>query len=181
MLNQIILPNNRSYTFTYTVYGEIDKVILPTGGYERYGYSQIAPLDSDQAGTLYSQTNRGVTSRYESATGLAVDEKLWQHSVTTPSGEYWVTATDPNGARSERKLTKSAGSPGFGFDDARTGRSSEERVFTSTNQMWRRTLTQWDMTTTSSGATRDPRPIKQVQILLDTGGSALATRRHNGV
>jgi hypothetical protein len=40
VLYQIQLPTGQAYTFTYNEYGEIDKVQLPTGGYERYQYQQ---------------------------------------------------------------------------------------------------------------------------------------------
>jgi hypothetical protein len=42
VLHQIVLPNNLTYTFTYNVYGEITKMVLPTGGYERFIYAQIS-------------------------------------------------------------------------------------------------------------------------------------------
>jgi hypothetical protein len=42
VLYQIVLPNNQSYTFSYNQYAEIEKVIYPTGGYERFVY---APID----------------------------------------------------------------------------------------------------------------------------------------
>src|SRR3712207_6402530 len=46
VLYQVQLPTGQSYTFTYNAYGEIDKVQLPTGGYERYEYAQNATLSS---------------------------------------------------------------------------------------------------------------------------------------
>ncbi len=182
VLNEIILPNNQKYTFTYNVYGEIDKITLPTGGYQRYVYAQIEPLDSDQQSDLYRQTNRGVTAHYVSATGQAVDEKQWTYAISTAGGKYTVSVTGPNGARAERDILRSAGSMGFSYDDARSGSAYEERTYTSGSQMWRRTLTEWDKTTQQlpppfqyRSATRDPRPIKKVEILLDTSGDALAT------
>ncbi|MGE0133399.1 MAG: RHS repeat domain-containing protein [Blastocatellales bacterium] len=182
VLNEIILPNGRKYIFTYNVYGEIDKIVLPMGGYQRYVHAQIEPLDSDQQGDLYRQTNRGVTSHYVSATGQAVDEKQWTYAISTAGGKYTVSVTGPNGAKAERDLLRSTGSTGFSYDDARAGRANEERTYTASSQMWRRTLTEWDKTTQQLppplqlySATRDPRPIKQVEILLDTSGDALAT------
>ncbi len=124
-----------------------------------------------------------MTSQYVSATGQSVDEKLWQYSVSTPSNKYIVSATAPNGTRSERELYIST-SVGvfFGFDIASAGRAYEERTYTSTSQMWRRALTEWTTTPNTLpppfqnyGSTRDPRPTKQVAILLDTPGDAPAT------
>jgi RHS repeat-associated protein len=173
VLRKIILPNGREYVFSYNVYGEIDKITLPTGGYQRYVYAQIEPLDSDHNSDLHRKTNRGVVSHYVSATGQSADEKEWQYAVTTPSGKYVVSVTAPNSVKTERELIRSAGSAGYSFDDARAGRASEERIYTAASQMWRRTLTDWDKTSSGSyGSTRDPRPIKQVEILLDTGGDA---------
>jgi len=44
VLWQIALPNNTAYTFTYNVYGEIDKIVYPTGGSETFSYGVLEPL-----------------------------------------------------------------------------------------------------------------------------------------
>nr|MDQ3010320.1 hypothetical protein [Acidobacteriota bacterium] len=174
VLHKIILPNGSEYVFSYNAYAEIDKVVLPTGGYERYVYSQIEPLDSQQNSDLHRQTNRGVTSHYVSATGQSADEKLWSYAVSTTGGKYVVSVTDPNTVKSERELHRSNSLSPYGFDDARSGRAYEERTYNASSVMWRRGLTDWDKTASGSyGSTRNPRPIKQVNILLDTGGNAL--------
>src|SRR6185369_4393018 len=36
VLAEIDLPNGQSYHFLYNVYGELDKVVYPSGGYQRY-------------------------------------------------------------------------------------------------------------------------------------------------
>lgn len=174
VLHKIILPNGQEYVFTYNVYAEVDKIVLPTGGYQRYVYDQIEPLDTDNDSDMHRKTNRGVVSQFVSVTGQSMDEKEWEYAVTTPSGKYVVSITAPNSVKTERDLIRSTGSPGYGFDDARAGRAGEERTYTAGSQMWRRTLTEWDKTSSGSyGSTRDPRPIKQIEILLDTGGDAL--------
>jgi YD repeat-containing protein len=39
MLTSIVLPNQKSYTFSYNGYGEITKIQFPTGGYVAYDYA----------------------------------------------------------------------------------------------------------------------------------------------
>lgn len=189
VLAEIILPNGKKYTFNYNYQGEIEKIFLPTGGTSRYAYAQIAALDSDVSGDpLYSQANRGVTTHWVSVTGNAVDEKQWDYSAT--SGADYVTtvkAPAPTGGserlKTERKMFRaSSGSlVPWGFDDARAGKPKDELV-TRVNasdvpvQKYRRSLTDYTYDTVSfsspvsGSATRNARPTKQVEILLDAGG-----------
>src|ERR1051325_6787800 len=39
---EIVLPNGQHYLFTYNVFGEITKVVYPTGAYERFDYAAVA-------------------------------------------------------------------------------------------------------------------------------------------
>lgn len=39
VLSSVILPDNNSYTFNYNDYGELSKVVFPTGGYVKYEYT----------------------------------------------------------------------------------------------------------------------------------------------
>jgi hypothetical protein len=149
VLSQIILPNNQSYTFTYNVCGEIDKVLLPMGGYERYRYAQIPPMGMTD-GSYYDQANRGVVERCVSAKGDGSDEAHWQYQVTTGLARtppYKVTITAPDNSYTELLLHMSGSGTDFGFDPARSGMIYDEKVFSPANQMLRRTLTEW----TSSG------------------------------
>src|SRR6266404_1837173 len=95
VLYQIVLPTGQAYTFTYNIYGEIDKVVLPTGGYERYTYGFIVPLSNMTS--VYAQANRGVLSRIVSSTGSAADEVQWVYS----GGGGFVSMTAPDGTRTE--------------------------------------------------------------------------------
>jgi hypothetical protein len=74
VLKEIVLPNGKSYTFSYNIYGEIDKVTLPTGGYERFAYGIVPGLDGSLNTSIYVQANRGVTDRWVSVTGDGSDE-----------------------------------------------------------------------------------------------------------
>jgi len=196
VLAEIVLPNGSSYKFTYNIYGEIDKIIYPTGGYERYVYGAITPLGY-QSGP-YGQVNRGVTERRVSASGNGTDEALWQYQVLTGTNNlYWVATTNPDLTRSERYLHNFIPAPTgnsnsiyvqFGYDDARNGMAYDERFFAPASQggaMLRRKLTQWTMDSATypspfpiTGsrnytARRNQRVTKETEIILDTGGNAL--------
>jgi hypothetical protein len=73
VLSQIEFPNQTSYTFTYNVYGEIDKAVYPTGAYEKFTHSPVTEISGNLSyqtyGSLYSQGNRGVILRRVSPMG----------------------------------------------------------------------------------------------------------------
>ncbi|MGH9769610.1 MAG: RHS repeat domain-containing protein, partial [Blastocatellia bacterium] len=182
VLKEIVLPNNKSYAFSYNIYGEIDKVTYPTVGYERFAYGMVPGLDGSLDTSAYAQANRGVTDRWVSVTGDGSDEaqQHWTYSVDT-TGPYLVRVIAPNSVKTERLLHRTSVNQQFGFDDARTGRAYEERVISATGQMLRRILTNWVTSGPTPAppagyvnATRNARATKTVEILLDTGGNALA-------
>src|SRR5262245_26035223 len=179
VLKEIVLPNGKSYTFSYNIYGEIDKVTYPTGGCERFAYGAVPGLSSSLNPLFSTRANRGVTDRWVSVTGDGSDEAQHHstYSVVT-TDPYLVRVTAPNGVKSERLLHRSAPDQPFGFDNARTGRAYEERVISATGQLLRRTLTNWVNTGPTPlgnvNATRNARVTKTVEILLDTGGDAKA-------
>jgi RHS repeat-associated protein len=183
VLHQIVLPNGQTYTFTYNVWGEIDKVVYPTGAYERYRHDKIDSLSASLQVTAYGQANRGVVERWVSVTGDGTDElqNHWLYSAgfnnfTTP---YTVKITAPDLSWTEQLLKSPPPDTRFGFEHALNGRPYEQKVFSASGQMMRRVLTDWassgPLPGGESSATRDARAIKQVEILLDTGGNALAT------
>jgi RHS repeat-associated protein len=184
VLHRIVLPNGGVYTFTYNEYGEIAKVVYPTGSYERYRYGEVLPLSVVY--TPYSQANRGVVERRVSATGSAADEVRWLYNsagttVTTfaPDG-----STPGAGMKTVRSLHTgySFGSVRFGLDDPRAGMAYDEKVYAPQSQggaMLRRTLTEWEVSGPEPGghssAKRNPKVLRTVEILLDTGtGNPLA-------
>jgi RHS repeat-associated protein len=177
LLSEIELPNGQKYRFTYNIYGEIDKVYLPTGGYERYEYGQIAPLTD--MGSPYLQTNRGVVNRWVSVDGVN-ETSHWHYEVPQNSSFYTVKTTNPDGTYSERVLYGGGSQTPFGFESAKVGSAFEERAYSAAGVMLRRKLTEWTVTTTTYNnptytVTRDPRPTKEVSFILDTGGNALST------
>jgi RHS repeat-associated protein len=180
VLAEIDLPNGQSYHFYYNAYGELDKVIYPTGGYQRYQFSTVATIGSNTV--PYTQGTRGIVSRWLSPSGNGSDEAQWTYS----GGSWPLSITAPNGTRSESYLYNAATSQSnnFGYVDARNGLPAEERTYASSGAMLRRTLIDYEQAsgtysrpspgTGSYTAYRNPRPIRTTNILLDTGGNALA-------
>lgn len=177
VLAEIILPTGQSYKFTYNAYGEIDKFVYPSGGYERYRYDQIQAADWMRG--IYAQANRGVVERWISPKGDGSDEQHFAYSAgygTNFSQPYKVTITAPDSTRTERFLYSAASQDyPFGFRDVRVSKSYEERFYSATNQLLRRTLSKWTASNQNGYANaRDPHLDKQVEITFDTSGSALA-------
>ena len=179
VLSEITLPNLVSYKFTYNIYGEIDKVVYPTGGYERYTHARIA--GTSYLKPIYGQANRGVVDQFVSADGTASAEVTSHYSAVYSSLDlsYTVSDTAPDLTRTERLIhaSVSSGSIKYGFDDVRAGMVYEEKAFSASNEMLRRTLTKWtwDGPTPGGDATamRNQRVAKQVEILLDTAANPL--------
>lgn len=186
VLAEIVLPNGTSYKFSYNPYGEIEKVVYPMGGYERFLYDVVQPVD--WVNGVYVQANRGVIDHYVSASGSASDEVRWHYVAGRLNWDYnqpyKVTITAPDGTYTERYLyaaSSAAASAPWGFSDARFGRAHDERSFTATGQMVRRTLTQRVASSQDSSQGTYPnarvaRVDKQVEILLDTGTGDAQTK-----
>jgi RHS repeat-associated protein len=195
VLYQIILPNESKYTFTYNIYGEIDKIVYPTGGYERFQYSQISPIGT--ASLPYNQANRGVLFRWTSTDAPGAEESRWDYSITRSGSSYVSSEITPDGTCTDRHLfysapTQRSHSGGtyypFGYEDARNAMVKEERVYSdiSRTTLLQRTLRRWDNSIRSvppvgfggitTTATRNPRVTKEVSILFKPDGSAIAKK-----
>src|SRR4029077_7357 len=132
----------------------------------------------------YSQANRGVITR--TVNDGVNGPQVWQYSSTPPetgvdaaTAPRAVVAPSPDNTRTVTWYYKSRGTDiKYGFDDARTGMVREERVYNSAGAMLRRSLYQLAEDGPQAGgystATRNARVTKTVQIILDTGGNALA-------
>jgi RHS repeat-associated protein len=184
VLHKIVLPNQTAYTFTYNVYGEIDKVVYPTGGYEKFSYGTVDPISAHVFDLSPGpQANRGVKERRVSAKGDSTDEAVWGYN---PGPTALVTA--PDGTRTETYHHVSDGSTVlYGFDNPLAGRAYEERVVSASGQLLRRKLTHWtaDGPTETRGSyvihkKRNPRVTKEVSIILDTTGDALTATTEYG-
>jgi RHS repeat-associated protein len=194
VLSEIVLPNGLSYKFKYNEYGEIARVVYPTGSFEQYKYGQIRSVTP--MGSPYDQANRGVISRWQSAAGTGDDRTQWQYGITydstTNKYKQWMTA--PDNVYTERFLFQPAPTSQysnlnyakFGFNDPRTGSVYDEKVYEyEGGPMLRRKLTSMTYTsrnvtvnfngqTTVAPAMRNPRPTKEVDIIMDSGGDGLA-------
>ena len=183
VLSKVTLPNGQFYQFKYNVFGEIVKIIYPTGAYERFTYGEIAPL---QVGSqAYDQLNRGVTQRWVSEKGDGSDEITWTYSAVRASGEYYVQITSPDSSYTRSYLSHEPDGPSsrpYGFGELDSGRPYDERAYdaSSSHNLISRKLTAYDVTGALSGghsdAKRDLRPTHSVSIIFEPGNSnALAT------
>lgn len=181
VLSEVELPTGQKYHFTYNVYGEIDRIHLPTGGRESFVYGEAPSLS--RLSPPYDEANRGVVERRVSARGDGSDDAVWAYG-TSPADPNALRVTAPDQTYTELLVLRS-GYTGVGenhmrhgFDDVRIGMAYEERLFYASGQMLRRTLRRWaadgPTPANASTASRDPRVEKEVSLLLDTGGDALA-------
>jgi RHS repeat-associated protein len=181
VLAEIELPNGQSYKFSYNIYGEIDRVTYPSGGYQRYQYDEVPGLG--QKSFPYTQASRGVTLRAINATDISANESRWMYETTGSM----VKTTAPDGTYTKTFRHNYLLSPegkNFGYEDERNGLAYDEQVYAPNNVMLRRTLTEWVQsgltypTPATSAKTytakRNARPVKTVSLILDTGGDALA-------
>lgn len=189
VLTEVVLPNGLSYKFSYNIFGEIDKVSYPTGGYERYEHGAVPAVGP--ATPPYDGASRGVKSRRVSPNGTGgADEAEWKYAASKPDlATYLVRVTAPDNTFTESyRYNDSTGGKKFGYGDARDGVTFDERSYDASGTMLRRTLTEWAQTSVSYdgpqptstteavtyAATRNARPVKVVSLILDTGGDALA-------
>lgn len=202
VLSEVALPNGQSYKLSYNIYGELDKVIYPTGGYQRYQYGIVPMLGAANATPPYNTGSRGLTSRWLSAHGTGgSDESQWLYEsflAYAYTNGYTIRVTAPDGSRTETVLhSDPTGTYNFGYESAQNGMPFEERVFAPPAQggaMLRRTLTQYASSSVTYNrptipnnnnpgtytAYRNARPVKTVSLILDTGGYTLSTTTTSG-
>lgn len=105
VLHEIVLPNNSSYKLTYNTYGEIDKIVYPAGGYERFRYDKISNLAAVMH-AVYGRGNRGVVERWVSSDGTPAAEanSHWTYAATLDGQNlvYKVATTEPDSTYNER-------------------------------------------------------------------------------
>jgi len=189
VLTEIVLPNNLSYKFSYNNFGELDKIIYPSGAYQRYEYGWVPSLGYP---VVPYGASRGLKNRWLSASGTGTDEVQWSYSFENPF-VLVLTAPGPTGAANGiQTKTYLYNEPNpqnnFGYDDVLNGMAYEQRIYAPASEggaLLRRTLTKWDKSsgtynrpspgTGTYTATRNARPVKTITIWLDTGGDALTT------
>jgi RHS repeat-associated protein len=165
VLTEVVLPNGTKYKFSYNVYGEIDKVVYPTGAYEKYQIESpdnSTPIPDEVASSQpYVQTERRIKSRKLSVNGTGNDTAEWKYSETYGSsygtidsgGKTKVTSIiAPDNTRTEitkRYISSSGG--GFGGSNPLSGVVLQRKSYsTSTDglggNLLRRELTEYAMT-----------------------------------
>ncbi|MEZ5306403.1 MAG: RHS repeat-associated core domain-containing protein [Pyrinomonadaceae bacterium] len=195
VLAKVELPNGNTYEFKYNRYGEIARIIYPSGSYEEFDYSWIQPI-GQPISSVFNQTNRGVTERrqYDSA---GVLQQITTYEVSfdelgTPNASYEIETRvtrgtrDENenivwGARSVRSLHIDNGDSPFGFGDPLAGRERESRSYDENGALRSRSFSYYKVKGPLSGgeaaASRDARLEKTVSMVFEPGqAKALASR-----
>ena len=201
VLAEVVMPDGSSYKFTYDEYGELDKVVYPTGAYEQYDYDPMIS-DLDQQKQPYVQATRKVSSRKLSPNGTGSDVAEWKYSETRGFVYRRTLIVAPDNTRTEISkwdLPEPLDTRGrqywpFGQSPSQNGMVFEKRMYsTSANgfggSLLRRELTQYEesaytYTYTAPGinppftktvsAFRNARPNKNVSLIFEGGGPALA-------
>ena len=180
VLKEVVLPNGSKYEFKYNLYGEITKVIYPTGSVETFIYGEVPPLGFGMD-LAYSKVNRGVLERriYENTTS-STPSQVWKYDASIENFiKYKVKITAPDNSYSERYINRSHRSV-YGFTNSLDGLTYESKLFGTDGRLLSRSLTEWiqkgPLPGGSSYASRDPRVSKTVSIAFEDGQTnALAT------
>ena len=172
VLAEIDLPNGKSYKFTYNIYGEIDKVVYPTGAYDKFAYDEVEPLNPGlyDGDVFFTQTNRGVISRTQSEDGTTATEVTWTYGqvgrgVTNPDGTYSSIGVYPGTFASAMK---------WGFESVIAGLPSVEYTYNSSGTMLTRHIidrTYDSVTVGGVAATRNPRVTREISVKFEPGDS----------
>ncbi len=187
VLTDIELPTGQKYTFTYDVYGRIERIYYPTGAEERFEYAVVAMLGNSDETDINAQTNFGVVNRQlyvDAGQGPLLE---WTYSAQrVASNGYKVTTTMPDLTTSERFLHRSSLNVGigtFGFDTVLAGMPYEETTISSTGHTVGRKLTTWTFSEPVDGREWHPRVDKEESRIYDLAGngiSATATFEYEG-
>jgi RHS repeat-associated protein len=180
VLSEIELPNGKKYVFKYNRYGEISKIIYPTGSYETFEYDYITPLNGGNS-QAYDQTNRGVTERRVYQAGSTQPEQRWKYLAELGK----TTTIAPKGDDPMAEGTKTvrysywewSDGSNYGFTSPGIGSPLEERAYDELGNLRSRTLRQY-ITKNSSNASRDPRVTRAISVTIENG-QALATLSEN--
>lgn len=169
VLASISSPDGKKTEFKYNEYGEITKIIYPTGAWEKFEYGHV-----DQIGTsvddVYSQTNRGVKTHSVFDGTHTLVSHYEQFADPTHRG-LGIQVTAPDGTIDEKVLFNSTASP-YGFEDPRAGMVLEERTKDSNGNLRSRTFNDWDAlgpqgTDPYGAAQRDPRLKRTATFLIE--------------
>lgn len=136
----LTLPNGQTYTLSFdTNFGEVTKIILPTGGYIKYVYGTLPGLDNGPDANFNTCSmgpydSRRVVERHVSADG--VTESVWKYSYTRNGGTVTTTVTDPlNNVSIHTFSNASSSSPGL---------ETERDIYDNAGHLLRKTANVWD-------------------------------------
>jgi RHS repeat-associated protein len=179
VLTEVELPNHKKYIFKYNRYGEISKIIYPTGSYETFVYNKIPPINGGNS-EVYDQTNRGVTERRVYSANDVMEQR-WQYIAEV--GKITIKAPKKDDPFGVGMITKryvgaewSDGS-NYGFSSPGAGLPLEERSYDELGNLRSRTLTEY-ITKNGANAGRDARVKRTVSVAIDNG-LALASLSEN--
>jgi len=146
VLAAVELAGGQTYRFCYNVFGEVERITMPSGGEERVTFDKVASI-SDLQGPN-ADVNRGAVRRevYESPSSSA--PYIWTFDARASGPNAFVVSTvNPDGTRNERLMHRglAAGSldGSFGFENALAGTVFEERLISSSNRIVTRQFTNW--------------------------------------
>jgi YD repeat-containing protein len=89
LVTSIVLPNGKTWTFTYNASGYLEKITFPAGAYVRYVYGSLPNCGNPCI-------NDAIIERRVSESGTAGGEKVWTYARTYVSGDgRTVTVTSP--------------------------------------------------------------------------------------
>lgn len=189
VLSSLELPNDRSYQFYYDVYGELARVVLPTGGAYEYDWNTEGPAEGDL------RVLRWVRERRLYAADGALESKTTYERERVPQGgnlNVTVKTYDGNGSlRAKSKhyfhgdpLLDSPGDAGYPrWRDGREYRTEEFNVLGAAAVLARVTDTSWTQTPpawytlpdTDSAPPNNPRVSEVKTTLVDTNHVARQT------
>lgn len=96
LLSQIVLPNAKSYTFSYDSYLSLKRLGLPTGGSISYTWQNLA-LTWNGGSPTYAPISRGLATRSVDAND-GTGPKTWHYQwIANPAGGWKHIITDPAG------------------------------------------------------------------------------------
>jgi YD repeat-containing protein len=193
VLREIVLPDGKSYQFSYNEYGEIEKVLHPTGSEEVFIHHSVTPFSyGGGLGNYQRFGNRGVKEhRIRPNAGSTTGELTWQYQVPRDeatliaNAPYRVEKIAPDGIKTVKYLfVEPGGNTSQGLPrlpSLLAGRVYEERVYKANNELVGRSLTNWDgvdpIAVTNGSPSPDvnayPKASRTASIIID-GSNALA-------
>lgn len=188
VLSEARLPNGQKYQYKYTPYGELERIVYPTGGYQRFRYvTDVCQLGANNTYTCQQKSQstdpngkRYVAERWTSPSGNGNDEEHWQY----PNQGNTIS---PDGVLNSIYAPGMYYQENYGFTDIRLHlKSISESLSTYNGQMQRRSLIDRQVTATTFpatpgksayAATRDPRVFGEINVAFESSDPdyALAT------